>query len=147
MVKFRWVLLSTCQDEFEVNRSRHGSGPSAEAIAAETPLETVRVKMILHYMQLNLSIFLCVCCVLIQAQREHADMKRRKRMLGNMRFIGELGKKNMLAERIIHQCLNLLLRDATNPHPDDMEVCFKRKNKKFIFNNNHINHNNRQCVC
>ena len=133
MVKFRWVLLSTCQDEFEVNRSRHGSGPSAEAIAAETPLETVRVKMILHYMQLNLSIFLCVCCVLIQAQREHADMKRRKRMLGNMRFIGELGKKNMLAERIIHQCLNLLLRDATNPHPDDMEVCFKRKNKKNYF--------------
>jgi hypothetical protein len=55
--------------------------------------------------------------------REALETSRRKRMLGNMRFIGELHKKpNMLNERVMHECLQKLLGDLEHPSADDMEV-------------------------
>ena len=50
---------------------------------------------------------------------------RRKRMLGNMRFIGELYLQNMLHERIMHECLQRLAGNIETPKDDDMErlVC------------------------
>ena len=38
-------------------------------------------------------------------------------MLGNIKFIGELGKLNMLHERILHQCVKQLLEKKKETPP------------------------------
>lgn len=43
-------------------------------------------------------------------------------MLGNIKFIGELGKLEILAESILHRCIqNLLARRAAAEHHEDLE--------------------------
>ena len=43
-------------------------------------------------------------------------------MLGNIKFIGELYKRKMLTEQIMHQCIKMLLSgDIKNPSPDNIE--------------------------
>ena len=37
------------------------------------------------------------------------DLKARRRMLGNIQFIGELFKEKMLTEKIMHECIVKLL--------------------------------------
>ena len=39
--------------------------------------------------------------------------KQRRRMLGNIRFIGELFKLGMLTENIMHSCVKVLLQKNT----------------------------------
>ena len=43
---------------------------------------------------------------------EEELLKSRRRMLGNIRFIGELFKKSMLTERIMHTCIQKLLKEG-----------------------------------
>ncbi|XP_041973308.1 eukaryotic translation initiation factor 4 gamma 2 [Aricia agestis] len=44
------------------------------------------------------------------------------KMLGNIKFIGELGKLEILAESILHRCIqNLLTRRAAADHHEDLE--------------------------
>ncbi|KAL4704178.1 hypothetical protein ACJJTC_000048 [Scirpophaga incertulas] len=44
------------------------------------------------------------------------------KMLGNIKFIGELGKLEILAESILHRCIqNLLARRAAAEHQEDLE--------------------------
>lgn len=44
------------------------------------------------------------------------------KMLGNIKFIGELGKLEILAESILHRCIqNLLARRAAAEHHEDLE--------------------------
>ena len=45
----------------------------------------------------------------IKAEFEAMEMKLRRRSLGNIRFIGELYKLNMLTSRIMHECIKRLL--------------------------------------
>ena len=47
------------------------------------------------------------------------------RMLGNIRFIGELYKQRMLTEKIMHECLIKLLGDIENPEEDEVECLCK----------------------
>ena len=49
----------------------------------------------------------------------------RRRMLGNIRFIGELFKKQMLTERIMHTCIMKLLGETKNPDEEDVEALCK----------------------
>jgi len=49
----------------------------------------------------------------------------KKRMLGNIRFIGELFKAKMLTEKIMHECLIKLLGDIENPDDDEVECLCK----------------------
>lgn len=49
----------------------------------------------------------------------------RRRMLGNIKFIGELFKKSMLTERIMHTCIMKLLGETTNPDEEDVEALCK----------------------
>ncbi|KAL2455286.1 Eukaryotic translation initiation factor 4G [Forsythia ovata] len=46
-------------------------------------------------------------------------------MLGNIRLIGELYKKRMLTERIMHECINKLLGQYQNPDEEDVEALCK----------------------
>ena len=45
----------------------------------------------------------------------------KSKMLGNIKFIGELGKLNMLHERILHQCVKQLLEKKKDT-PIDAKV-------------------------
>ncbi|KAE9445501.1 hypothetical protein C3L33_22603, partial [Rhododendron williamsianum] len=46
-------------------------------------------------------------------------------MLGNIRLIGELFKKGMLTERIMHECIKKLLGQYQNPDEEDIESLCK----------------------
>ncbi|CAO2820869.1 unnamed protein product [Amaranthus hypochondriacus] len=54
--------------------------------------------------------------------KEEMRLKARRRMLGNIRLIGELYKKKMLTERIMHECIKKLLGTHQNPNEKNMEA-------------------------
>ncbi|XP_038900381.1 uncharacterized protein LOC120087619 [Benincasa hispida] len=55
-------------------------------------------------------------------EREVNRIKARKRMLGNIRLIGELYKKKMIAERVMHECIKELLGEYQNPDEENIEA-------------------------
>ncbi|KAJ1415457.1 Serine aminopeptidase, S33 [Sesbania bispinosa] len=58
-------------------------------------------------------------------EREERRVKARRRMLGNIRLIGELYKKKMLTERIMHECIKKLLGQYEDPDEEDIEALCK----------------------
>ena len=58
-------------------------------------------------------------------QKEILRKKAKQRMLGNIRFIGELYKQKMLTEWIMHECLIKMLADIENPSEDTVECLCK----------------------
>lgn len=97
-ITFRRVLLNNCQEEFE-----RGEREQAEA---DRPEEEGEVK-------------------LSKEEREVKRIKARRRMLGNIRFIGELYKMSMLTERIMHECIKKLLGEYQYPDEEDVEALCK----------------------
>ncbi|XP_078155907.1 eukaryotic translation initiation factor 4G-like [Carex rostrata] len=94
-ITFKRLLLNKCQEEFE-----RGEREEAEAEKTE---EEGEVKQ-------------------IPEQREEKRVKVRRRMLGNIRLIGELYKKRMVTERIMHECIKRLLGPTQSPDEDDTEA-------------------------
>ncbi|KAJ4847644.1 hypothetical protein Tsubulata_002757 [Turnera subulata] len=97
-VTFKRVLLNKCQEEFE-----RGEREQEEANKAD---EEGEIK-------------------LTEEEREERRVKARRRMLGNIRLIGELYKKKMLTERIMHECIRKLLGEYQNPDEEDVEALCK----------------------
>ncbi|KAJ6791263.1 eukaryotic translation initiation factor 4G [Iris pallida] len=97
-ITFRRLLLNKCQEEFE-----RGEREEAEANRAEEEGEIKQT----------------------EAQREEKRTQARRRMLGNIRLIGELYKKKMLTERIMHECIKKLLGEYENPDEEDVEALCK----------------------
>eukprot|EP00850_Spirogloea_muscicola_P025771 SM004223S15708 [mRNA] locus=s4223:27:1203:+ [translate_table: standard] len=62
---------------------------------------------------------------LSEAEQALRRSKARKRMLGNIRFIGELFRKSMLTERIMHECIVKLLGNPQAPEEEDVEALCK----------------------
>eukprot|EP01119_Soliformovum_irregulare_P011035 TRINITY_DN2736_c0_g1_i1.p1 TRINITY_DN2736_c0_g1~~TRINITY_DN2736_c0_g1_i1.p1 ORF type:complete len:1349 (-),score=511.07 TRINITY_DN2736_c0_g1_i1:483-4529(-) len=91
---FKRLLLTRCQTEFESSckGSRTELPANFEELSAEEKLEIA-----------------------------DKTTKAKKAMLGNITFIGELHKINMLPERIMHECIKSLLGDIKNPSHDDIE--------------------------
>lgn len=98
-ITFKRVLLNKCQEEFE-------RGEREQEEAEKDEEEHVEIKM-------------------TPEEREDKRLKARRRMLGNIRFIGELYKKSMLTERIMHECIKKLLGDIQNPDEEDVEALCK----------------------
>ncbi|RWR80586.1 eukaryotic translation initiation factor 4G-like protein isoform X3 [Cinnamomum micranthum f. kanehirae] len=96
-ITFKRLLLNKCQEEFE-----RGEREQAEA----NRVEEGEIK------QSN-------------EEREQKKVQARRRMLGNIRLIGELYKKKMLTERIMHECINKLLGQHQNPDEEDVEALCK----------------------
>ncbi|XP_078483479.1 eukaryotic translation initiation factor 4 gamma 3-like [Ciona intestinalis] len=90
--EFRKFLLTRCQREFEKDRTNEEEALNALKVKIENA-EKPEVKQ-----QLN-------------DELELETMKQRRRMLGNIRFIGELFKLNMLTESIMHNCIMSLFQD------------------------------------
>ncbi|KAG9440334.1 hypothetical protein H6P81_020499 [Aristolochia fimbriata] len=96
-ITFKRVLLNKCQEEFE-----RGEREQAEA----NRIEEGEVKQSVE-------------------EREEKKVQARRRMLGNIRLIGELYKKKMLTERIMHECIKKLLGQYQTPDEEDVEALCK----------------------
>ncbi|CAL5340379.1 unnamed protein product [Camellia sinensis] len=97
-ITFKRLLLNKCQEEFE-----RGEREQEEADKADQEGEVEQSK----------------------EQREEKRTQARRRMLGNIRLIGELYKKKMLTERIMHECIMKLLGEYQNPDEEDIEALCK----------------------
>ncbi|XP_024192741.1 LOW QUALITY PROTEIN: eukaryotic translation initiation factor 4G [Rosa chinensis] len=97
-ITFKRLLLNKCQEEFE-----RGEREQEEANKAD---EEGEVKQ-------------------SEEEREEKRIKARRRMLGNIRLIGELYKKKMLTERIMHECIKKLLGQQQTPDEEDIEALCK----------------------
>lgn len=60
-----------------------------------------------------------------EKKQAEAERQARRRMLGNIQFIGHLFKNGLLTERIIHSCIVQLLKEEEDPRPDDVECLCK----------------------
>lgn len=97
-VVFKTELLNKCQEEFERDEMEQ-----AEADRNEGDSD-------------------------LRISREEIEEKKaamRRRMLGNIRFIGELYKEKMLTERIMHECIKKLLGEYQNPDTEHVEALCK----------------------
>lgn len=56
---------------------------------------------------------------------EEKEFLAKKKMLGNITFIGELYKNQMLTSRIIRDCIKSLLENSEKPQPEDLESLCK----------------------
>lgn len=97
-ITFKRLLLNKCQEEFE-----RGEREEEEANKADEEGEAK----------------------LTGEEREEKRLQARRRMLGNIRLIGELYKKKMLTERIMHECINKLLGQYQNPDEENIEALCK----------------------
>ncbi|XWS35564.1 hypothetical protein CRYUN_Cryun20dG0008000 [Craigia yunnanensis] len=97
-ITFKRLLLNKCQVEFE-----RGEREQEEANKVEEEGEAKQS----------------------EEEREEKRIKARRRMLGNIRLIGELYKKKMLTERIMHECIKKLLGEYENPDEEDVEALCK----------------------
>ncbi|KDP28894.1 hypothetical protein JCGZ_14665 [Jatropha curcas] len=97
-ITFKRLLLNKCQEEFE-----RGEREQEEANKADEEGATKQTA----------------------EEREEKRVKARRRMLGNIRLIGELYKKKMLTERIMHDCIKKLLGQYQNPDEEDVEALCK----------------------
>ncbi|KAL0425445.1 UNVERIFIED_CONTAM: Eukaryotic translation initiation factor 4G [Sesamum radiatum] len=97
-ITFKRLLLNKCQEEFE-----RGEREEEEANKAEEEGEAKQTA----------------------EEREEKRLQARRRMLGNIRLIGELYKKRMLTERIMHECINKLLGQYQNPDEENIEALCK----------------------
>ncbi|KAK9051484.1 hypothetical protein SSX86_028111 [Deinandra increscens subsp. villosa] len=95
-ITFKRLLLNKCQEEFE-----RGEREEEEANRTDEEGEIKQT----------------------EEEREEKRVKARRRMLGNIRLIGELYKKRMLTERIMHECIKKLLGfNQKNPNPDEEDI-------------------------
>lgn len=96
-ITFKRMLLNKCQEEFERGeREQEEANRVEEGEIKQSPEE-----------------------------REEKRVQARRRMLGNIRLIGELYKKRMLTERIMHECIQKLLGQYQNPDEEDIEALCK----------------------
>ncbi|KAL3537108.1 hypothetical protein ACH5RR_000474 [Cinchona calisaya] len=97
-ITFKRLLLNKCQEEFE-----RGEREEEEANKADVDGEAKQSA----------------------EEREEKRTQARRRMLGNIRLIGELYKKRMLTEKIMHECIKKLLGQYQNPDEEDVEALCK----------------------
>ncbi|TKY68870.1 Eukaryotic translation initiation factor 4G [Spatholobus suberectus] len=96
-ITFKRLLLNKCQEEFERGEREQEEANKADEGEVKQSAE----------------------------EREERRIKARRRMLGNIRLIGELYKKKMLTERIMHECIKKLLGQYQDPDEEDIEALCK----------------------
>ncbi|KAF8412488.1 hypothetical protein HHK36_000453 [Tetracentron sinense] len=95
-ITFKRLILNKCQEEFERGERQQADTNRVEEGEKRT-----------------------------EEEREEKKTQERRRMLGNIRFLGELYKKKMLTERIMHECIKKLLGLYQNPEEEDIEALCK----------------------
>jgi MIF4G domain len=92
-VAFRKLLISRCQREFEKDNMEGLNKETYMAQMADPNLSDAEKKK-------------------LKEEYEAMEMKARRRSLGNIQFIGELYKLQMLTVRIMHECVMKLLKET-----------------------------------
>ncbi len=119
---FKRLLLNQCQEEFERNVRSSGGTAALEAAAREAKQTAKNDAIEAARQALEQGV----------PPKEAPDelelevwvMKLKRRMLGNVKFIGELFKQQLLKEKIMHECIKLLLGslDDDDAVPDDESI-------------------------
>jgi hypothetical protein len=104
---FRRVLLNKCQREFEA-----GKNWAVEEAAAREQAKVGAENMTLE----ERTAFL---------EAGEKRIKSKIRSLGNVHFVGELFKINMLTEKIMHRCVTNMLQNVMNPEEAEIESLCK----------------------
>lgn len=123
-VQFRRTLLNKCQEEFETGslamqavaerekreQSREG-GEEQEEAEKQEELEEGEITDVEKEMR----------DAAAEAKRQdkeaaEAEVKARKRMLGNIIFVGQLYRFGVLTESIMHTCIKTLLTEVCAIH-------------------------------
>ncbi|KAI8828524.1 hypothetical protein BJ741DRAFT_419988 [Chytriomyces cf. hyalinus JEL632] len=107
---FRRLLLNKCQEEYESSAKWTKEDNAGEESRQE------RVKRLNDMSSEEKEKYAL-------DQFERGKVKRR--VLGNMTFIGELFKLNMITEKIMHMCMHALLDEVTNPEEEEVECTCK----------------------
>ncbi|EFJ49949.1 hypothetical protein VOLCADRAFT_80411, partial [Volvox carteri f. nagariensis] len=141
-VDFRRLLLNKCQQEFEdgvaamkkvkereehnkeeAEKEKQGKQKAAKAAADNGKLEEGEIPTTASGAAASTDD--ARAKALAEAAEAERELKARRRMLGNIQFIGHLYKCGLLTERIIHSCIVQLLNDELSPRPDDIECLCK----------------------
>ena len=104
---FKRLLLNQCQEEFERNVRSSGGAAALEAAAREAKEKAK--EDVVEAIRLAAEQGLPPIETPDELELEVWVMKLKRRMLGNVKFIGELFKQQLLKEKIMHECVKLLL--------------------------------------
>ena len=107
---FRKLLLTICQHEFD-NRANYDQSSTSKILSSSTSSSsttatTTNGNGLEEAME--------------REERELAKQLAKKKMLGNVKFIGELGKLDLLSEAILHKCIKTLLEKRKDEKYADM---------------------------
>lgn len=112
---FRKYLLNRCQEDFE----RGWAAKDAAAAAASSKAATDNAA------KENATKGEDGEEIALYSDEYYASQKAKRRGLGLIRFIGELFKLQMLTERIMHECVQKLVRNVENPEEEEIESLCK----------------------
>ncbi|TPX67204.1 hypothetical protein SpCBS45565_g03917 [Spizellomyces sp. 'palustris'] len=107
---FRRVLLNRCQEEFEKGAKW---SESEEKLLEQRREARTRLEAMTDEEKLKI------------AEEDYQRGKTKRRVLGNIRFIGELFIQSLITEKIMHQCIQQLLKNVTDPEEEDVESLCK----------------------
>ena len=110
---FKRLLLNQCQEEFERN-AKLGGNAALVAAAKDKVIDCVAFNEALLAKYLAEGKPAPDLPDLFTEQDWVGKLKRR--MLGNIKFIGELFKQSLLKEKIMHECVKLLLGACDDAH-------------------------------
>ncbi|KAJ3035219.1 hypothetical protein HK097_004261, partial [Rhizophlyctis rosea] len=107
---FRRSLLNKCQEEFEKAEkwSNDDSSSLEERRERRKHLESLSSEEKQKI-----------------AEEDYQRGKLKRRVLGNMAFIGELFIKGMLSEKIMHACITQMLKNVNEPEEEEIESLCK----------------------
>lgn len=106
---FRKLLLKRCQEEFEKDAKW-----AADDAAAQVERAELRKRIDTLSAEEKLRI----------AEEDYERSKLKRRVLGNIRFVGELFLQRLISESIIHRCIYSLLK-SEEPEEEDVESLCK----------------------
>jgi translation initiation factor 4G len=137
-VQFRRTLLNKCQEEFErgavamkavAEREKRDHEKPAEEPAVEPAVEAPKEAAEVEEGEISLEEQEKLNAA-EEAKRQDkaqadAEVKARKRMLGNIIFVGQLYRFGVLTESVMHTCIKQLLEESQNPRSEDIECLCK----------------------
>jgi translation initiation factor 4G len=107
---FRKLLLTVCQHEFDNRANYYANNINSIAttlnISSRNDTATTQQSSSLSEEE--------------KALIENANQMSKKKMLGNVKFIGELGRLDLLSEAILHKCIKTLLEKQRDEKYADM---------------------------
>jgi translation initiation factor 4G len=115
---FRKYLLNRCQEDFERGWAAKDAAASAAAskAASDKAIQESTAAKKTEGGEDEIALY---------SDEYYAAQKAKRRGLGLIKFIGELFKLQMLTERIMHECVQKLLRNVDNPEEEEIESLCK----------------------